>query len=409
METAIAKKQTKGFKKYNIAQMVIDNQSKKITQPGSIEKYFIRVLIKLRLFYFAFIILKNPRKVYKIFKDLIALRDNVQGGALKKMYKVDGKYYVAQYRPGWPSKIYDAFIKNELLRMAFPLTITEKLSFVFLAITRKCPMQCEHCFEWDNLNQKESFTKADLFMVIDLYQQQGVQQFHFSGGEPMVRIKDLLELIKYASSNSECWVLTSGFNFTIENAKLLKAAGCTGVVVSIDHYIPELHNIFRRTSDAFDLAVNAVAAAQQAELVTSISVCATREFIDGGNVMPYLQFAKQLGVQFVQVLEPRSVGHYEGKDVLLKEKHIAELEQLFKIVNHSAQYKSYPTIIYHGYHQRRIGCFSGSRSLYIDSAGDVHACPFCHTKSYNIIQLIHSDEKKLPVKETKCPQFEDVA
>ena len=77
------------------------------------------------------------------------------------MYKVDGKYYVTQYRPGWPSKIYDSFIKNELRRMAFPLTITEKLSFVFLAITRKCPMQCEHCFEWDNLNLKESFTKED--------------------------------------------------------------------------------------------------------------------------------------------------------------------------------------------------------------------------------------------------------
>lgn len=409
METVIAKKQTTTFKKVTTTQIGIVSQSNKITTPGSIEKYFIRMLIKLRLFYFAFIILKNPRKVFKIFKNLIALRDNVQGGALKKMYKVDGKYYVTQYRPGWPSKIYDSFIKNELRRMAFPLTITEKLSFVFLAITRKCPMQCEHCFEWDNLNLKESFTKEDLFKVIDLYQQQGVQQFHFSGGEPMVRIKDLLELIKYASQKSECWVLTSGFNFTIENAKLLKAAGCTGIVVSIDHYIPELHNKFRRTIDAFDLAVNAVAAAQQAGMVTSLSVCATKEFIDGGHVMPYMQFAKQLGVQFVQVLEPRSVGHYEGKDVLLKENHIAELEQLFKTINHSAEYKNYPTLIYHGYHQRRIGCFSGSRSLYIDSAGDVHACPFCHTKSYNIIQLIHSNEKKFPVKETKCPQFEDVA
>lgn len=408
MGTAIAKKQTTVLKKYNSAQMGIGSQSNNTSQPGSIEKYFIRMLIKLRLFYFAFIILKNPGKVWSTFKKLITLRDNVFGGPLKKMYKVDGKYYVSQYRPGWPSKIYDNFIKSELRRYVSPSAVTEKLSFIFLAITRKCPMQCEHCFEWDNLNQKESFTKDDLFKVVDMYQKEGVQQFHFSGGEPMVRFNDLLALIQYTSKKSECWVLTSGFNFTVENAKFLKSAGCTGVVVSIDHFIPELHNIFRGTSDAFDLAVNAVAAARQAGMVVSISICTTKEFIDGGNLMPYMNFAKELGVEFVQVLEPKSVGHYQGKDVHLNEKHIAELEQTFKIINHSPAYKNYPTMLYHGYHQRRIGCFSGSRSLYIDSAGDVNACPFCHTKSYNIIQLIRSNEKKLPVKETKCPQFEDV-
>ncbi|HVF81792.1 MAG TPA: hypothetical protein VM884_07650, partial [Flavisolibacter sp.] len=61
------------------------------------------------------------------------------------------------------------------------------------------------------------------------------------------------------------------------------------------------------------------------------------------------------------------------------------------------------------YHQRRVGCFSGSRSVYIDSAGDVHACPFCHTKSYNIISLIRANETVLPEKENKCPLFERIA
>ena len=167
--------------------------------------------------------------------------------------------------------------------------------------------------------------------------------------------------------------------------------------------------MFRGNKTAFEGATNAVAAGRQAGLVTSLSVCATKHFIDGGHLMPYMDFAKQLGVQFVQVLEPRSVGHYEGKDVLLDEKHISILEQAFKTINHSPLYKNYPTMLYHGYHQRRVGCFSGSRSVYVDSAGDVHACPFCHTKSYNIIQLIHSKETKLPVKENKCPLFEKIA
>jgi MoaA/NifB/PqqE/SkfB family radical SAM enzyme len=409
METVISLKQIPSAKMFTSPPEVPGKLANISFIPGSIEKTLIWIMIKVRIFYFACIILKQPRKVFKTFKAMIKLRNNVWAGDLKKIYKIDGKYYFNQYTPGWPSMAYDNLIKSELRRHASPHAVTEKLSFVFLAITRKCPMRCEHCFEWDNLNQKESFTKDDLFKVVDLYQKEGVLQFHFSGGEPMVRFKDLLPLIQYASKKSECWVLTAGFNFTAENAKLLKQAGCKGAVVSIDHYIAELHNLFRGKNKAFELAVNAVAAARQAGLVTSLSVCATKAFIDGGHLMPYMNFARQLGVQFVQVLEPRSVGHYEGKNVLLDEKHIAALEQIFKIINHSPAYKNYPTMLYHGYHQRRVGCFSGSRSVYVDSAGDVHACPFCHTKSYNIIQLIRCNEKKLPVKENKCPQFEKIA
>jgi MoaA/NifB/PqqE/SkfB family radical SAM enzyme len=409
MQTAIAIKTTSLNNRYFPVTAVVPAPVSVLAKPGSIETAITWWRIKLRIFYFACIILKSPVKVWATFKIMINLRNNVWGGDLKKMYKIDGKYYFNQYTPGWPSKAYDFLIKSELRRHADPANVTEKLSFVFLAITRKCPMRCEHCFEWDNLNQKESFTKDDLFKVVDMYQREGVLQFHFSGGEPMVRFKDLLPLINYTSKKSECWVLTSGFNFTIDNARLLKQAGCKGVVVSIDHYIPELHNIFRGNENAFELATAAIAAARQVGMVTSISVCATKQFIDGGHLMPYMDFAKQLGVQFVQVLEPRMVGHYEGKAVLLTEKHIAILEETFKTINHSPACKDYPTMLYHGYHQRRVGCFSGSRSVYVDSAGDVHACPFCHTKSYNIIDLVRKNETALPLKENKCPQFEKIA
>lgn len=376
---------------------------------SGLERSLVWLAIKLRIFYFACLVLKKPAKVWRLFKTMLRLRNNVWGGDLKKIYKIDGKYYFNMYTPGWPSRAYDELIKAELRRHASPLTETEKLSFIFLAITRKCPMRCEHCFEWDNLNQKESFTKEDLLQVIDLYRKEGVLQIHFSGGEPMVRFKDLVELIGYASPDIACWVLTSGFNFTAANARKLKQAGCKGVVVSIDHYQPERHNLFRGRPDAFAGAVQAVAAAREAGLVTAISVCATRVFLNDGHLVPYMDFARSLGVQFVQVLEPRQVGHYANKEVLLDGHHISLLEETFTRFNHAPSSRHYPTLVYHGYHQRRVGCFSGSRSVYIDSAGDVHACPFCHTKSYNIITVVRARETALPPKENRCPQFEKIA
>lgn len=391
--------------------LILDSLDKSISTllPGTLINKVLWFAIKLRIFYFACIILKYPGKILKTFNVLIKLRNNVWGGDMKKIYKINNKYYFNIYTPGWPSKEYDLLIKNELLRHSSLQAFEEKLSFVFLAITRKCPMRCEHCFEWDNLNEKESFTKETLIKAIDIYQNEGVLQFHFSGGEPLVRIKELLYVMQYASKKSACWVITSGFNLTAQNAVLLKKAGCKGIVVSIDHYNAELHNIFRGNANSFTSAINGVKASLNAGLVTAISVCTTKAFIDGDHLLPYIEFAKNLGVHFVQLLEPKNVGHYKEGNVLLTPAHIAKLEKVFKDFNNLPAYKTYPTIMYHGYHQRRVGCFAGSRSIYVDSIGDVHACPFCHTATYNILQLIKDGKFSIPCKENKCPRYDKIA
>ena len=368
-----------------------------------LEKKIVLFLIKLRVVCIACITLKHPGRIVKTLNRLVKLRSNIWAGDLKKIYRVGGKYYFNQYTPGWPSKAHDLLIKDELKRQSRPNEV-ERLSFVFLAITRKCPLRCEHCLEWNNLNQPETFTRQELFQTIDMLHKDGVLQVHFSGGEPMVRFKDLLQLIRFASRKMESWVLTSGFNFSRKNAELLKQVGCTGIVVSLDHYQAEKHNQFRG-SDSFDNATGAVNIALQTGFVVSLSVCATKEFIEEGSMMPYLEFAKSLGVHFVQVLEPKEVGRYKGKDVLLGKRHITELDAIFKLVNHHKSFRDYPTMLYHGYHQRKVGCFSGSRSLYVDSAGNVHACPFCQNHLYNIIDWIRNGHTRLPEYESGCPRY----
>jgi MoaA/NifB/PqqE/SkfB family radical SAM enzyme len=204
-------------------------------------------------------------------------------------------------------------------------------------------------------------------------------------------------------------VATSGFNLTNINAQRLKASGCKGIVVSIDHYLPELHDQFRHRPGIFEQATNGIRAARRAGLLTTISVCVTRSFLDNGHLLPYMDFARELGVHFVQLLEPKDLGHYQGQDVLLEERHIGELESFFRIINREKRYRNYPCVLYHGYHQRRVGCYAGSRSIYIDSAGGVNACPFCHTKSYNVGDLLRAGDMTPPQKENSCPRFGKIA
>ena len=55
-------------------------------------------------------------------------------------------------------------------------------------------------------------------------------------------------------------------------------------------------------------------------------------------------------------------------------------------MNFGKMFNSYPIITYHGYYQKRHGCLSaGNKSIYIDTEGNINACPFCHEKTGNIL------------------------
>jgi hypothetical protein len=119
-------------------------------------------------------------------------------------------------------------------------------------------------------------------------------------------------------------------------------------------------------------------------ILTSLSICMTRSFVSENNLIAYLNLAKSWGVCMIRLLEPRAVGRFSGMDVSLFEEQIQIAERFFLDVNSSARYRNYPVVTYPGYHQRRTGCLGGgNRYFYIDSMGDIHACPFCQRKAGN--------------------------
>ncbi len=94
--------------------------------------------------------------------------------------------------------------------------------------------------------------------------------------------------------------------------------------------------------------------------------------------MPYIQFAKDLCVHIVQLPEPKNIGCYAEKEVLLEETHIRQLGHSFRCNNKDGQYKDFPFVMYYRFHQRRAGYYAGSRS-------------------------------QMPLKENSCPRFGKIA
>jgi MoaA/NifB/PqqE/SkfB family radical SAM enzyme len=333
--------------------------------------------------------MRQPARIIRTAKRARAIRKLFFGDlGLRKIARVAGRYYWGHHCPGWPSAAFDSYLRNEIGRIEPYREQAPGLHSVYMAITKKCPLACEHCFEWDNLNKKEKLSLADIRKMVYRFQAEGVAQIHFSGGEPMLRVGDLEEVIRGAQPGTDFWVITSGFHFTAENALRLKRAGLTGVSVSLDHYLPQAHNRFRGSERAFADAIQAVIHAKAAGLVVNLSLCTTKEFTTAENLMQYARLAKQLGVTFIQLLEPRAVGHYANRDVHLSSEQETLLFDFYEKLNGDPQYRGWPIVAFHGYHQRRVGCSgAGQRFLYVDTDGDVHACPFCQRKQGNVLAV----------------------
>lgn len=348
-----------------------------------IKKEIAELDIRLELFRIVSKHFRNPITCIKVLKKLDTLRRQVLGeNRLKKIVKVNNKYYWDLYTPGCNSKAFTKYVEGEINRFSRLKQNPNQFTNVFFAITKKCSLRCEHCYEWDVLNNTEKLSLKDLKLIVQNLQSVGVGQIQFSGGEPLLRIKDLVDVMRNSDENTEFWINSSGHMLTFENARLLKDNGLMGAVISLDHFDKDKHNAFRGNRNSYQWVVSALKNAQANGIVTGLSICVTRAFISKENLMSYMDLAKQLNVSFVQILEPRAVGHYKGKSVSLDSSHLKLLEDLYLNLNYNAKFKDYPIITYHGFHQRRLGCFaSGNRSFYIDTDGDIHACPFCQLKT----------------------------
>jgi len=341
-----------------------------------------RRIFRWRVFFQLFkIILRKDHNVFRVLKGIKGVKSKYKSvfgePYLSKVAKIHGRYFWRLAAPGFPSRASKIMQTHEVNRF-FPGNQRKGLRSLIFSITNRCPLNCEHCFEWDNLNVGEQLTSQEIINIIHKYQDFGTTQIMFSGGEPMMRLNDLILILQSSQPGTDFWVITSGIGLNSSNARKLKDAGLTGVMVSLDHFDEKRHNAFRGFDKAFESATNAIKNANGNGLVTALSLCATKSFTNYQNLMKYMELAKNLGVAFVQILEPRAVGRYYGKDVALSSDQIKLLEGFYLEVNNSKLYSEYPIIQYLGYHQRKAGCFgAGDRFFYINTKGEAQICPYC--------------------------------
>jgi len=347
----------------------------------------VRISIKLYVLALAFLRCRSMSGSFRVLHSLKKMR--LQAAAdnpISKLHRAGRRYYWSLIAPGWPSLACRRFLDSELNRVLQTHERSHRLRVVVFGITTVCPLNCEHCYAGNLLNNADTLSFQQLREILGALQDRGVSIVQWSGGEPLCRFDDMIQLTRQAREGTDFWVLTSGAGLTDSKAKALKKAGMTGVNVSLDHWNPEKHNSFRGTPQAYTWATQAIEIARENGLVVAITLCATRDFVNEDNMRLYFQLAQDMGVRFVQILEARAIGHFAGRDVTLTRNQYDLLDDTFASMNSQKRWRNMPIVTYHGYHQRRIGCFgSGDRFMYIDPYGDVYPCPFSEMRIGNAI------------------------
>ncbi len=348
----------------------------------------IRFFLSMNVIIIALWQLKNPFRAFRVLITLQDMRKKVHGlPSVNRYARSQRKFFWSENIPGWPSRAFNSHIKTEIMRALGSNPENTALQSVIWAISSCCPLKCDHCCEWDNLTPHENLSHDDLHTIIIKLQKLGLHHIQLSGGEPLARFDDLLGILEAGEKGIDFWILTSGFGLTLEKAWLLKKAGLVGANISLDHWEERIHNRFRNNDKSFYWARQAAINCRTADILISLSLCATRTFISEENLTKYCALAKEWGAGFIRIIEPRETGKFANKDVMLKDEQIRLLRNFYLQVNTWPSYRDYPIIMYPGFHHRRVGCFgAGDRYFYIDSKGDIHACPFCRASAGNAIE-----------------------
>ncbi len=352
----------------------------------------IRRKIKFLIFREALSFFRNPLIAWREMRRVRKLRGKAHGASyVRKYVHSGGRWFWNTDYAGFPSEALRAMIRLEYERalpvLQPPSGTPLRLQTLIWGITNRCPLSCVHCYEWDNLDTREKLTQEELLKILSLFRASGLRHLQFSGGEPLVRFQELVTLVAEASPGMDCWLLTSGFGLTREKADILAAAGLTGAQVSLDHWDEAKHNAFRNHPESYRWVREAVRNCREAGLAVSLSLCATRDFVTPENLAIYAETAREMGAGFVRVLEPRATGRFAHADVRLTSDQIKLLSDFTLQVNNDSRCRDFPIFAFFGYHQRLLGCFgAGNRYLYVDPAGDVHACPFCRGARGNMLK-----------------------
>lgn len=273
--------------------------------------------------------------------------------------------------PPFPSKAFDKRISNYLNHFDMQEIPS---GIVSMSTTNCCPYACSFCSTSAHRNPELDLDENLIKMTIGQVEKLGVPTIILHGGEPLFRYERFLRILKHVHDDTCVWMFTTGYGSSVDRAQELRENGVFGVWISLDHFDPAVHNSLRGHPKAFENACRAVEHFKKAGIYTCLSLVPPDDLLEPAQFIRYYDFAKELGVAEIRILERKPCGRETQCGVI---PHSEVLEKLQKDLFHDPHYQNHPPISGLSTWLEKdeaLGCQCRFEYLFITSRGDVQPC-----------------------------------
>lgn len=252
---------------------------------------------------------------------------------------------------------------------------------VLLDPTSACNLKCKGCWAAE-YGHKSNLTLDEMRRVIKECKELGTHFFMYTGGEPLIRKKDLVTL---ALENQDCIFLAYTNGTLVDEAfcKDLIKCGNFGLALSIEG--SEATNDARRGNGAYDNTVKAMKLLKKHGCLFGTSVCYTSQNYEAVTSDEFYDKMIELGAKYMWYFHYMPVGGDADTNLLLTPEQREHVYRNIRQKRNSKTGKPIFTVDFQNDAEFVGGCIAGGRNYFhINSDGYVEPCVFIHYSDTNI-------------------------
>ncbi len=250
--------------------------------------------------------------------------------------------------------------------------------------TTACNLKCTGCWAAEYANSI-SLSYEQMASVIEQGKKLGIYMYLFSGGEPLVRKKDLLRL---AEENSDCMFLafTNATLIDEEFAAEIERLANFAFAISVEGFEEETD--MRRGKGTYQAVMNAMDILHRHGIIFGFSTCYHSKNTEVVGSEEWLDLMIEKGCTFGWYFTYMPIGKDAVTDLLARpEQREYMYHQLRKFRGTDPHNGSKPIFLLDFWNDGEFvgGCIAGGRVyLHINANGDVEPCAFIHYATANI-------------------------
>ena len=262
---------------------------------------------------------------------------------------------------------------------------------ILLDPTSACNLHCTGCWAAEYGN-KLNLTFDEIDSIITQGKELGVYMYIYTGGEPLVRKKDLIALCE---KHSDCQFLS----FT--NATLIDEA-FADEMLRVKNFIPaisiegfEAATDGRRGNGTYQKVIKAMAILKEKHLPFGLSCCYTSQNLDSISSYEFIDQMVEWGARFVWYFHYMPVGNDAAPELLPNPE---QREFMYHRIRDIRATKPIFAMDFQNDGEYVGGCIAGGRRyLHINANGDCDPCVFIHYSNANIRDMSLLDVMRSPI------------